>query len=100
LFDLALDIALVRVTVNHLHEDAVLFFNTEGLEPFGETSALLVKRYKTVHQGRDGVVLTNLLSEAFTERSLVHWGLNVFDMEHEGLLTLISVIEVATISSA
>jgi len=65
LLDLSLNIGLVSTTVNDLHEYAVLFLHAEGLEPFTETSALLIKRNKAVHQGGDSVVLTNLLLQSF-----------------------------------
>jgi hypothetical protein len=100
LLDLSLHIGLFGVTVNHLHECTILFFNSETLEPAGESILLLIKRYKTIHQGRDGVVFTNLLGKAFAKGSLIDWRLDIFNVEHEGLLVLISVIEVTAISSA
>lgn len=100
LLDLSLDVGLLVVAVDDLHEDAVLLFNSKGLEPAGQTSALLVKRYKTIHQSGDGVVLADLLLEAFAKGSLVNWWLHVLDVEHEGLFSLVSAVEVATISSA
>jgi hypothetical protein len=100
LLDLGLDVSLLGVAVDDLHERAVLFFDTEGLEPAGEGVLLLVKRYKTIHQGGDGVVLTDLLCEALTKGSLVDRRLDIFDVEHEGLLIFVSVVEVTTISSA
>jgi hypothetical protein len=63
--DLSLDIGLLSAAIDDLHEYAVLFLHAEGLEPFGETSALLIKRYKAVHQSGDSVILTDLLLESF-----------------------------------
>jgi len=63
--DLGLYVGLLGIAINDLHKDAVLVLNSELLEPAAERSTLLIKRYKTVHESRDSVILTNLLLESF-----------------------------------